>query len=606
MQTIPLTVTVAEVPTLRFTLTDDIPAGGFLRVRASSVQMLMSLSVSEIRVEGDNATLPIVHRFAAAEMRRDWSWHIRTLSLAVAQTAKPIARGAVLQVAPRYGSEAVSRRSRPMSYSGLDWEASLGLIQELRSQEFREAAKPWALRLTAGEPIRLEAYLKPDGRLLLTYFDALGNPAAEPEGEAEVIANGTARKVRTSTSRATEPISVGKAAPECPRIEVKDNAGRETVANACPFAMDGTPVYFGEFHWHTDFSGDGQRRMEAALRSSRDELGLDFAGPADHMGANGRYRDKTPLEQAEICRRFDEPGRFCTLPGAEVSRRYGHANLHTDSFETLLETTARFETELAPKWRAAPNRYGFDALVPLCPPGKALVIPHHSNMDSNMQEGVVAKDGRPAWCAMHWPIPADRTVVRLIEIVQGRGCFEAEQPDEAWRIGNGGLGGSARTALMRGYRVGFVGGTDNHCGWPTREGAGYCGLTAVQSRTLKTRALFDALHSRRCYATSGARIVADCTLNGLPMGSESTLEPGAERRFRIRIRGTAPLTAVQLIHFGCVLADFDVGKDSLDFETEWVDDRPGRPLQDAYYYVRARQADGHCAWLSPFWIDLPR
>ena len=132
------------------------------------------------------------------------------------------------------------------------------------------------------------------------------------------------------------------------------------------------------------------------------------------------------------------------------------------------------------------------------------------------------------------------------------------------------------------------------------------GLTAVQASSLDTKSVFRALHDRRCYATSGARIVADVTLNEQPMGSELTLDPGVERRFRIQIRGTAPIVAVQMIHFGYVLAEFDVDGASWDFETEWCDDRPGRPLEDVYYYVRARQADGHCVWMSPFWIDLPK
>jgi len=46
-------------------------------------------------------------------------------------------------------------------------------------------------------------------------------------------------------------------------------------------------------------------------------------------------------------------------------------------------------------------------------------------------------------------------------------------------------------------------------------------------------------------------------------------------------------------------------KGSPDFDSEWADERPGRALEDAYYYVGAREADGHCVWLSPFWIDVP-
>jgi hypothetical protein len=98
--------------------------------------------------------------------------------------------------------------------------------------------------------------------------------------------------------------------------------------------------------------------------------------------------------------------------------------------------------------------------------------------------------------------------------------------------------------------------------------------------------------------------VADATLNGQPLGSELQLAPDAPRAFRIRVHGTAPLVAVQLISMGAVLADLPVDGDSPDLELTWSDDRPGRPLEDVYYYVRARQADGHCAWLSPWWVDL--
>ena len=93
-------------------------------------------------------------------------------------------------------------------------------------------------------------------------------------------------------------------------------------------------------------------------------------------------------------------------------------------------------------------------------------------------------------------------------------------------------------------------------------------------------------------------------VNGRPIGAELQLGPGDERTFRIRILGTAPIAAVQIIHAGHVLADLPTPDDELDFDATWSDERPGRPLDDAYYYVRARQIDGHCLWLSPWWVDL--
>ena len=86
---------------------------------------------------------------------------------------------------------------------------------------------------------------------------------------------------------------------------------------------------------------------------------------------------------------------------------------------------------------------------------------------------------------------------------------------------------------------------------------------------------------------------------------EVSLDPGVNPRIRISIKGTAPLTDVQIIHAGHVFAEFEVERGTIDFQGEWTDERAGRPLENVYYYVRARQKDGHCIWLSPWWISLP-
>ena len=628
-----------DFPAASFRLQRPLGAGTLVRLRAGGTLLLSSVRVTAVRA-GGGEPLPFAHRYERAEMERRWRWYITTMTMAVVRLPRDLPAGAMLEVEAEYqerrmrGERATGRPSPQQSrdrYSGLSWWLQALAIADVDAERGEPVAAPFEVRFVAGAPERLAAYLRHDGRLLVQHFDRAGNPAAASGDVVAAAADGRSGAVPVTEGAAAtavalpaqgSEVSVPAAAagttgsPErrAGRIEVRDGAGRDALSNAPPLALDGTPIFFGEFHWHTDFSGDGQRPTADALRSARDELALDFAGPADHLSPTATYRGtgtggnvtRTVAEQAALCRPFEEPGRFCAVPAAELSRRYGHANIYTDSWDLLLELTGRFAAELAPAWERQPDRYDLASLVRLCPPGRALVVPHHTNMDSFVREGVVREDGRPAWCAMHWPQPANRDVVRLVEMVQTRGCFEAEETDARWRIWDGGLGGSVRTALARGYRLGFVGGTDNHSGWPTRKGDGFCGLTAIQAPELAWGELFRALHARRCYATTGARIVADVTLNGAPMGSELRLEPGAERRLRVRVRGTAPLECVQVIHCGHLLAELPVEAGSPDLDAEWLDDRPGRPLEDVYYYVRARQQDGECLWTSPFWIDLPQ
>jgi hypothetical protein len=594
-----LEISVADTqpPVLHMTLTEAVEEDSLLRLRASGTAMLQQLHVESVKGP-DGQTLPIRHRYSRKDMQEHWMWYIRSKSSCVFRVVGDLAAGDTVEIHSRYGSDDDDAPRRPTVHSGLSWYATLEKIDDPTMIRGETVTDELELYFTPGPPEYVEAYLKPNCHLKVQHYDANGNPAIDKPPQITITAG--EKEITADCSFSTAATSVNLREP-IDRVHVRDPAGRKATSSALPLGLDGTPIFFGEFHWHTDFSGDGQRSLEEALKSARDELCLDFAGPADHMDVSGTYGEHTPEEQTKRCRAFDDPGRFCTIPGAELSRRYGHANIHCDDFHTLCEVAGRLESELGPFWQDE-NRYGLHALALVCPPGRCLIVPHHTNMTSGE---VVQEDGRPFWCAMNWPLPPEREVTRLVEIVQGRGSFETEEVDHRWRVRAGGYSGSVRTALARGYRMGFTGGTDNHKGWPTRKGTGYAGLTAVQTNKLTTAGVFVALRDRRCYATSGVRIVADARMNGHPIGSDIHLEPGEQPHVKVMIKGTAPLTDVQIIHAGHVFAEFEVERGTTDFHGEWTDERTGRPLENVYYYVRARQENGHCVWLSPWWISLP-
>jgi len=231
-------------------------------------------------------------------------------------------------------------------------------------------------------------------------------------------------------------------------------------------------------------------------------------------------------------------------------------------------------------------------------PDDAIMAPHHTNQRS----AELDDDGNHYWHEYDWSVPNDR--MGFVEVHQTRGNFEADEADPDWRIKTGGIGASVRDALEE-YRLGFVGGTDNHTGYPTRGGTGYddlrgryCGLTGVYAGERTRSAIWDALDDRRTYATTGVPIRVGFAVNGEPLGGV-TAPDGDDPTFAADLHGTAPIERVELIADGETVWSAEPGERDVRITDEALPD-PGDP---GYYYLRLRQTDGHMAWASPVWVE---
>ena len=154
--------------------------------------------------------------------------------------------------------------------------------------------------------------------------------------------------------------------------------------------------------------------------------------------------------------------------------------------------------------------------------------------------------------------------------------------------------------------------SDDHRSQP---GKPHWGLAAVRAPELTRAAIFDGLHARRTYGTTGQRILLDFRVNDAPMGSEIALaaplpEPCAgtspecgERaaataalapRFEITAHGTDVIETVQILRYsvpdGGFRVIYDLRPNALDFT--WSG-RDGGFRDDAIYYLRLgqRQSD---------------
>ena len=128
----------------------------------------------------------------------------------------------------------------------------------------------------------------------------------------------------------------------------------------------------------------------------------------------------------------------------------------------------------------------------------------------------------------------------------------------------------------------------------------------MRAESLTRGGIFDALHDRHTYATTGAKIILYFSVNDVPMGQRGDARDN--NSVSIRIHGTDTLEWVELLRLREDAEQFAVIQrwtpNKMDFEIDWAD---ANGIQEATYYVRVRQKaaiNGRVvmAWSSPVWL----
>ena len=360
-------------------------------------------------------------------------------------------------------------------------------------------------------------------------------------------------------------------------------------------------IFFGDLHTHAPraldpghrphgpFMAHGVGTYAEAFRYARDVSGLDCVGvawfpPPQNIEAIWSVPREDDWEEYQaIIAEFYEPCAFAPLVAIELNDpTAGHrVILYPDAGKRI--TTSRIED-----------------IWPALEGTGAVVVPHHIN--------VTSEGGYQNWRVQDWQRhnPQYQTV---LEIAQNRGAFETDEPGGATVIGGGGA--SAQDALALGHRLGFVGGTDSHHAQPGRNTCSMAGvdfhdhmtggLTAIIAPELTREAIIQALRERRCYATTGARIVLDFQVDGHGMGEEFTATT-AEVAVTARVLGTADIERLEVVCNGEVAFE-QPGSGRVAEIAENLRLAEG---QTSYFYLRVTQSDGHMAWSSPIWVSPQR
>ncbi len=359
--------------------------------------------------------------------------------------------------------------------------------------------------------------------------------------------------------------SAGGQAPDL--AEAKVEAGAKSVPNPSAPAWSGPQVLFGDIQQHSAHS-DGVGSADETYLRARYRYGDDFAALTDHESFLGKRIG--PGEWAylqAVTERYDDPGEFATIVAYEwTGKAYpgpGHKCIYLPG--PGVPIVSRDDVPV-----------GKDVVQEIYAQG-AFTGPHHIGWTGADVDGHDPA-GQPVW-----------------EICSCHGCYE--QPDNP--LGHRGdlEDQFAKPQLDRGLRFGFIANSDSHGllwhhGECRKRDPFRTGLTAVLAAERTRESILEAIRARRCYATSGAKILLHVEVAGFPMGSELDLEGPAE--VHCRVLGTTDVERIELVTPDGVAASESPGAPSASFAGE---------VDAPYVYCRVTQADGEMAWSSPIFFN---
>jgi hypothetical protein len=340
--------------------------------------------------------------------------------------------------------------------------------------------------------------------------------------------------------------------------------------SADPAARHGLRTLFGDIQQHSAHS-DGLGSAHEAYLRARDRYADDFVALTDHEAFLGKRTGPGEWEYLQrVAELYDAPGAFATLYAYEWTGKMFPGPGHKCVYYPRRGVPIVSRDDV-PEGRALVERVralgGFAS-------------PHHIGW-TGADEAGHDDQGQPLW-----------------EICSCHGCYEHVDH----RLGQRGelREQMADTMLRRGHRFGFTASSDSHGllwhhGEARKRDPYRTGLTAVQARDLTRAGIMEALWARRCYATSGAKILLDVRADGQPMGSE--LPHSAAADVEVRVHGTDVVSEIALIGAEGVLAR--VAPDAREATLE-------ARAASAFVYARITQRDGEMAWSSPVFLGPKR
>ena len=357
-------------------------------------------------------------------------------------------------------------------------------------------------------------------------------------------------------------------------------------------------LFFGDPHLHTRFSGDLDGEQDEHYHFARHIAKVDFAAFTEndfHWLMLGPLSDATWEQNRRNTAFFNEPGIFTALLGWEY---------------TLLSDVNRENLAYAkkdPKGKVISHR------SVLFPGTEGEIYTWYKQKTPTAPDLVKRFRGQRVLLHHHHPAGYDLTddsLERNIEICSGwsNNMMIPQFVDNLHKL------------LDRGFRLGFVGASDNHERNPGLGGS----LSGVWATENTREGIFEAFWNRRIFATTGLRPDFRFWVSEAFMGGDTrTNRPPVTH---VYVDCDSPIRKVEIIRDGSIVHTVTERKNHLEFE--WAD-QPC-PQGKHYYYVHVLFEDkessattcmsclakvenpffniatayGVHAWSSPVWVEL--
>jgi len=392
-------------------------------------------------------------------------------------------------------------------------------------------------------------------------------------------------------------------------------SNRKLIGTSNPIVWDediSSQVYWGDTHIHTREFSDGMGTGTDSFYYAKNVVLHDFAALGDHLNQRsntfmeGRKGISYPYNKTiwesliNLCVKWTDK-KFTAIPAYEWSGRnycVTNATKTKSPYESISDKVILFPLDSA---KDAP------------------LVDYYSKEGCFQHQLYEALKNVECTIISHTPISyvmgtswteVNDNLENVVEIYSSHGSSESMKGNFRPLVNNKEKG-SVIWALNNGFRLGFIGGGDDHYSHPGCPVRQYKmknlvpilrykpGIAAIFSDKLDSKNLIQSLNQRKCYATTGERMWLKIKIDSALMGQ--IIEVNKSPVIIVTVCGTNKLESVELLKNGKVVAIRVPTNDRVKFAYEDTDLKKGN---NAYYYIRATQFDGERGWTSPIWVTF--